>query len=135
MDSPMSRVPRRVSSCLVAGLALSLLALPATAARIYQWKDARGVTHYTDLPPPNQSHTTRAVGEKTAIPAKPAVNSDCSNARANLKLLQGTAPVGPDADRDGKPDSEYTAAQRAERVRFAAADVERLCSVAMDKRG
>ncbi|CAA9354836.1 MAG: hypothetical protein AVDCRST_MAG71-2976 [uncultured Lysobacter sp.] len=131
----MIRVPRRVSLCLLAGLALGLLALPATAGRVYQWKDARGVTHYTDLPPPNQSHTTRQVGQKSAAAAQPVVNADCSNARANLTILQGTAPVGPDMDRDGKPDSEYTAVQRAERAKFALADVERLCSAAMDKRG
>src|SRR5688572_26519019 len=76
LDPPMIRVPRRVSSCLVAGLAFGLLALPAMAARIYQWKDARGVTHYTDLPPPNQGHTTREVGQKSAAPTKPAVNAE-----------------------------------------------------------
>eukprot|EP01036_Dinobryon_divergens_P014582 gene14582-19714_t len=36
------------------GLAgLALLACASTAsAQMYKWKDAKGVTHYTDTPPP-----------------------------------------------------------------------------------
>ena len=35
----------------IAGL---LATLPALAAKVYQWKDAQGVTHYSDAPPPER---------------------------------------------------------------------------------
>jgi hypothetical protein len=38
---------------LVPILVLVLASATAQAAGIYQWKDAKGVTHYTDTPPPD----------------------------------------------------------------------------------
>ncbi|WP_189456921.1 DUF4124 domain-containing protein [Cognatilysobacter bugurensis] len=112
------------------GVALGLLvSLPVSAAKVYQWKDAQGVTHYTDLPPAGQ-HTTRTVGAKTATPAiaaKPAVNANCTNARGNLKVLEGNAPVGIDADKDGKPDSMMSPEQRAAQLQLAKAAIEVHC--------
>lgn len=119
-------MPRRAPLLPLCGVALGLLvSLPALAAKVYQWKDANGVTHYTDLPPAGQ-HTTRSVGTKPAAPAvaaKPVVNANCTNARSNLKVLEGDAPVGIDADKDGKPDSTMTAEQRAAQVQLAKAAI------------
>ena len=37
-------------------------ALPSDAQqRVYQWKDAKGVTHYTDMPPPQAHRRMRRV--------------------------------------------------------------------------
>lgn len=112
------------------GMALALLALPVAANQVYQWKDAKGVTHYSDSPPVNQPHKTRELSLKpastTAAP-KPVVNSDCSNARANLKLLQGTGPVSIDENKDGKPDRELTADERSKRTRLAESQIETYC--------
>jgi hypothetical protein len=117
---------RRAPLLPLCGVALGLLvSLPALAAKVYQWKDAQGVTHYTDLPPAGQ-HTARMVGVKSATPAvvaKPVVNANCTNARSNLKVLEGDAPVGIDADKDGKPDTMMTAEQRAAQVHLAKAAI------------
>lgn len=128
----MNRVPRRAPLArlpwIVVGL---LLALPASAAKVYQWKDAQGVTHYTDLPPPDQKHTTRSLSgrhETVAVaPAKPVASANCTNARSNLRVLQGDAPVGIDSDQDGKPDGVMSAEQRAAQVQLAQAAINVHC--------
>lgn len=111
-------------------LALALLPLAAHAGEVYTWKDARGVTHYSDSPPPGRKATTRPMNDRRPpAPAapKPVVNADCSNARSNLALLQGTAKVGVDENKDGKPDRELTAAERASRLKLAEAQIETYC--------
>ena len=137
--------------------AVSLLLLTATAhaQTVYTWKDAKGVTHYSDAPPPKsagkpQVKTVRAsapatMPAATATPAAgttvaataadakaatdvAAANARCSQARANLIALQGTAPVGLDADRDGKPDSTLSADDRAKQVASMQATIQRDCS-------
>ncbi len=48
---------------VLAGLCL-VLATPAFAAKVYQWKDAKGVTHYSDSPPPDQAIKGRNLADK-----------------------------------------------------------------------
>lgn len=117
----------------LAALLLSVAALPSLAADIYQWKDARGVTHYSDSPPVGQKHTTRTLAQRGPVAPAPvagpkiAANSDCSNAHANLTLLQGTGKVGVDDNKDGKIDRELTSAERAQRLKLALTQVETYC--------
>ena len=48
--------PRLRSARMFAGLALLVaVAAPAVAGELYQWKDANGVTHYSDSPPPGKA--------------------------------------------------------------------------------
>ena len=126
----MSR-PALRPAALPLGMAAALLlaiALPAGASKVYQWKDAKGVTHYTDFPPPGQTAKERHLDQRApATAAKPVVNADCSNARSNLAILKGSAPVGLDADRDGKHERELTPAERAERTVRAEAAVKTYC--------
>lgn len=115
---------------------LLVVALPAAAGEVYQWKDARGVTHYADSPPPNQAHKSRLItahgSATTTAAAKPAVvNSNCSNARSNLAILQGKGDVGMDDDHDGKPERTLTAPERANRVALAEAGIKTFCEVAL----
>lgn len=126
----MRRPSSFISSFLLLGLAI-VATLPAVAGEIYQWKDAKGVTHYSDSPPAGQKHQTRAVNARAAtvapVASKPVANADCSNARSNLELLKGGAKVGLDTDKDGKPDRELTAAERASRLKMAEAQMEIYC--------
>ncbi len=111
------------------------IALPAVATELYQWKDASGVTHYSDSPPPAgadyQNRTIRDSGAASAAPEvaeTPVQNSQCTTARGNLALLQGEGPVGIDTDDDGKPDTEFTAEQRTAQSRLAEAAIKVHCS-------
>ena len=120
----------RSTRCLLP-LALVLLSPALVAGEVYTWKDAKGVTHYADAPPPGGQATTRSISQRGATLAAPitkaVVNADCSNARSNLSLLQGTAKVGVDDDKDGKPDRELTAAERAKRLKLAESQIETYC--------
>ena len=69
------RFPTR--SCLLL-LAAGLCASATVAAtNVYQWKDAKGVTHSSDKPPPGQKYDTRRIDAsaqtvETAAPAAAA---------------------------------------------------------------
>ena len=134
MSCPNPRLVLRLLPWLVAGLLV--VVLPAAAGEVYQWKDAKGVTHYADSPPPNQSSKSRAINQQgsavVAATAKPvAVNADCSNARANLTVLQGKGEVGIDEDKDGKADRSLTTTERANRLLLAEAGIKTYCEVAL----
>ena len=128
----MSRKPSRLLTGLVAGLCLAAIT-PAFAAKVYQWKDAKGVTHYTDTPPPDQAIKGRNVRDDAGQPATPTatkppvVNANCSNARSNLAVLQGGNAVGIDEDKDGKPDRNLTDAERSNRTELAQAQIKTYC--------
>ena len=123
-----------------AGLALALvgtlaIALPAVSGELYQWKDANGVTHYSDAPPPAgadyKNRTISDRGSATIATDKvetPAETSQCTTARGNLALLQGEGPVGADSDNDGKPDAAFTAGERAAQTQLAEAAIKVHCS-------
>lgn len=76
--APSTHLPEsRMRRCLV--LALLVTACPLALAQAYKWKDAQGVTHYADTPPPNNaryekvktSGTVEAPAPAPAAPAKP----------------------------------------------------------------
>lgn len=110
----------------------------AAAGELYQWKDAQGVTHYADAPPPDRAYTNRVIRERgnadTAAP-EAAETAQCMTARLNLEHLQGSAPVGFDANGDGKPDSSFSAEERAAQVGKATAAVRAHCSPAPAQAG
>ena len=120
---------------LVALLATGLLAMPAAAQELYQWKDANGVTHYSDTPPPTGSdHSVRYITQSGATPrtveepaAAPDGSGACETARSNLDLLRSDGPVGEDTDGDGVPDSELTDAQREAQLQLAEASIRVHC--------
>ena len=112
------------------GVALLTVLLPATAGELYQWKDAKGVTHYSDAPPPGRSgYQTRTIRDsRVPVAAKPAESAQCMTARMNLEHLRGNQPVGFDANGDGKPDSTLTAEERTEQTRKAEETLQRACA-------
>lgn len=149
----MFPAPRPRWTCLT--VSLFLLVATAHAQTVYTWKDAKGVTHYSDAPPPKGIGKPQVKTMRASVPAKTpaatatpaagttvaataavakaandaaAANARCSQARANLIALQGTAPVGLDADRDGKPDSTLGADDRARQVASMQAVIQRDCS-------
>ncbi|WP_374383702.1 DUF4124 domain-containing protein [Thermomonas sp.] len=117
---------------LVAVLVLSLASATALAEqqRVYQWKDANGVTHYTDTLPP-QTHKSRDIDDRgtpaEAPKAKVEESRQCLDARANLQRLQGGQAVGIDTDGDGKADRNLTADERASQVELNHAAVKAYC--------
>ena len=117
---------------LVPILVLVLASATAQAAGIYQWKDARGVTHYTDTPPPDSQYRQRNIyhPESDAQPAAskgPAENPACATARNNIALLGSKQNVQVDSDGDGKPDKALDDQGRANQLALAQATLATSC--------
>lgn len=117
---------------LAVGLPLLAWTLTASANEVYKWKDAKGVTHYGDVPPAGAKAVRSTLKVKTptpvATPVAVAENPQCQAARGNLAVLQGKGPVGMDHDRDGKPDTTMDATERAKQTKLAEAGVEAYCA-------
>ncbi len=117
---------------LVPILVLVLASATAQAAGIYQWKDAKGVTHYTDTPPPDSGYRQRNIyhpdSDPPATAAKPAENPACATARKNIALLNSKQNVQLDSDGDGKPDKALSDNDRANQLALAQATLSTSCA-------
>lgn len=121
-------------SIACAALVLAASAAGASASEIYQWTDARGVTHYSETPPPaGTPYQTRQITDTGAstravapAPAQPAVvNPQCSTARSNIEVLLGEGPVQQD-DGDGNA-RELSADERTNQLELARAAARAYC--------
>lgn len=74
MPCSNARPSLRMLPWLAAGLLAA--ALPAAAGKIYQWQDAKGITHYADSPPPDHAHKSRAIQQQQS----PAMSMACESA-------------------------------------------------------
>jgi hypothetical protein len=116
-------------------LAASLLAASAAyGAEVYQWKDANGVTHYSQTPPPKGSYQQRQItstgastAQQAAQAAAPVENPQCAAARANVTALSGTRAVH-EAGEDGQPGRALNDAERASQLELANAAVKAYCA-------
>lgn len=144
-------MPRSLRPSLACtAMTLLLAASPLLAQTVYTWKDAKGVTHYSDAPPPKGKYSDRRIEAAPPTPATPVADTTvpaaeaatrkaaapmaddavCAQARLNLARLQGDAPVGPDADGDGKPDSTLSAEDRVKQREIAQAAITAKCPAA-----
>lgn len=120
-------------------LLLLSTAATASAANLYKWKDANGVTQYSERPPAGKQYETRRItasGTSTAEPAAVAESAEseqCLGARRNLELLNGSAPVMQDTNGDGKPDAALDDAQRGAQKQLAEAAAAAYCKPAPKK--
>jgi len=125
------RALQSILGTMTLGFAILLLATPASAGTVYQWKDAKGVTHYSDSPPPAQQGVqNRHLKDEpapAAAAARAAEDPNCATARGNLVRLKGSQPVGLDANGDGKPDSEMSAEERAQQVQRTEQMLKNVC--------
>lgn len=138
------------SALCVLPLLLAGVAGQAAADDVYQWKDANGVTHYSQTPPKDAKYVQRVITHSGAsrtqaaaeatTPAptgptpRPAVakagaeSAQCKTARANVTALQGKTDVTVDTNGDGKPDKVLDAAGRASQLQLAQAGVAAYCN-------
>ncbi|MEO6154991.1 MAG: DUF4124 domain-containing protein [Thermomonas sp.] len=120
-------------------LATCLLAIVAAGAQaqshdVYKWKDAKGVTHYSDMPPPSGKYGSVEANASARVAAPEhaeVVDPRCTTARTNIdRLKSGDANIGLDADHDGKADAPLPEAQRADQLRLAEASARNFCQPA-----
>lgn len=120
----------------VFGALLALAAAPAlaqqTASDVFQWKDANGVTHYSQTPPAKGSYQQRqitAAGASAAQAAAPQAaeeSPNCTTARGNVAALSDGRPVH-EAGEDGQPGRALNDAERASQLELARAAVKAYC--------
>lgn len=115
---------------------LLVAASMASAGDLYQWKDAKGVSHFSDAPPPQGTYHSRTMHDGGGVAVAPAANqplakvsasANCTTAQANLDHLRTAGPVGLDADGDGKPDTTMTDEQRAQQLILAQHNITLYC--------
>ncbi len=106
--------------------ALALGAAPAVfAGEVYQWKDANGVTHYSQTPPPQGKFQARSIYQRQpaapgqTVAAAPTESPQCTTARKNIELLMSGAKLQMDSDGDGKPDRDLTDSDRDKQLQIA----------------
>ncbi len=104
----------------------------AQTGGVYKWKDARGVTHYSDMPPPAGRYGSVQANAAARVTTPAKVDPRCATARSNIERLNsGKADIGLDANGDGKPDSPLPPAMRTDQLRMAEAAVRNFCLPAM----
>jgi len=115
---------------------LLLASASAQAGTVYKWKDANGVTQYSEKPPAGQAFEARKVQNPApatrpaAAAAAPAESNECTTARGNLTLLNGQGVVMQDTNGDGKADTALTDPQRAAQKTLAEAAIQAYCKPA-----
>lgn len=102
------------------------------AGKVYQWKDDKGVTHFSDSPPPALKYQDRRIDNRgEPIPevaaGKTVENPQCTIAKGNLAVLSGKSAVQQDTDGDGKPDKTLGEDDRANQHGLAEAAVKAYC--------
>ena len=124
----------------VAAVAVALLASGvASAGDVYQWKDAKGVTHYSDAPPPKGQYQARDVRHRddeapvATTVAAPVTDKNCALAKTNLDRLKTGGDIGLDANGDGKPDAPLSDAERTKQMELAEANIRTYCKQAPAK--
>lgn len=126
---------RRSILCTTLALAVAAVACAAGASEVYQWKDADGVTHYSESPPPSGEYQQRQItasGASTSRstseqpPAAESENPQCATARSNIEALRGDGPVQQD-DGNGNV-RELGADERANQLELAQAAMRAYCN-------
>jgi Domain of unknown function (DUF4124) len=116
------------------GLSLLLAAGAVSAGELYQWKDASGVTHYSQTPPASGRYSERTESGRgnarpiEAVAAKPAESPQCTTSRANIALLESKNPVQQDVDGDGKADKTLDDSERISQLELARALLKANCA-------
>ena len=83
---------RRWPLVLLCLLALPVLAEAAGNARVYTWKDANGVTHFSDSPPPASVKSARQITVRGDTPV--AAGQEAAAGEAAAPPAEGTSPPG-----------------------------------------
>jgi hypothetical protein len=116
---------RALRSALTASVLTLCLAPAAFAGEVYQWKDANGVTHYSQTPPSQGKYETRSIYHRAPVAdgqtaqASPSESPQCTTARRNIDLLQSGKRLQVDSDGDGKADRDLSDSDRDKQLQIA----------------
>jgi len=127
----MNAATRTLLASCIALVGLAAIA-PASAQAVYSWKDDKGVTHYSDAPPPKGAVTKREVKAPTPTTAAPVTAkvepADAKAAKAKAEEQAAAA----------KANADQLAAARAANCKTAQGNLAMLSSatpVGVDNNG
>ncbi|MFN3843505.1 MAG: DUF4124 domain-containing protein [Rehaibacterium terrae] len=128
----------RVVPCALLAVLFTLPASGPAAERVFKWTDERGVTHYSDSPPPGvryqdvhirQRDSGRGGADTAGTADAPEATlraENCQRARQNLEILQRSPRVSMDLNGDGQAEP-LDATERAHQIELAAEQLRRFC--------
>jgi hypothetical protein len=121
--------------CVILASSLFSLAALTQAGELYQWKDAKGVSHYSDAPPPKGQYQARNIqvrdGQKPPVvdtKVTTTASANCTLAKTNLERLKAGGNIGLDANGDGKPDAPLNAEEHARQTQLAETNIRKFCT-------
>ena len=122
---------------LILPLSLALLLGDAQAQQrstVYQWKDAKGVTQYSETPPAKGQAAVRRITARDGVSQQidettpPAASPNCLTARKNLEILSSDKPVTRAAEEGMDAPAVLTDEQRAAERSLAEAAIKAYCT-------
>jgi len=126
---------RRSTISTLIGLSALLAASTVIAGDLYQWKDANGVTHYSQTPPAKGTYTehaesgrSRGGSEPVQVATASSESPQCATARTNIAMLESKDMVQMDSDGDGKPDKTLSDSERSNQLELARASLKVNCN-------
>ena len=84
-------------SCLL--LLAAGLCTSASATNVYQWKDAKGVLHSSDKPPPGQKYVTRRIDPRGQTVDTAPVEKAAPKPRRRARPVAAEAAAEPAAEK------------------------------------
>src|SRR6185312_15455080 len=83
---------RNFAAAAAIGLSLACIAGFASAQQIYKWKDANGVTHFSQTPPASGAHYTRMhLTSEPDVSSNPPQAAETDNSEPGTSAPQKTA--------------------------------------------
>ena len=111
---------------------IALVALaPGFAQAVYQWKDAKGVTHYSDTPPKDANRAVRTV----EVPPPPPVPPSAAKSRPASAATVARAPAAPAVDPVVAQREAATRAGQCKQAQDNLAILQANAAVAVDEAG
>ena len=113
---------RSFTAAAAIGLSLACITGFASAQQIYKWKDANGVTHFSQTPPPSSGthYTKMHLASEPDVSSNPPSAAETSNTEPATSAPQQSAPAS-----STQPD---TASNRAELCKQLSSNISLLQS-------
>jgi len=114
-------------------LVLALIVAVPAAAQVYQWRDAEGRLHYSDVPPPQGEAITVRPARKATAPAEPAGTPAAEGAKPAAEAAKPKTLADKELEFRQRRAAAAEAQAKAEQERALAAERQRACEQARNQ--
>src|SRR5688500_15925756 len=92
-------MPASLRIVLGAGCIVAAMVAPVSAQSVSSWKDAKGITHYSDSPPPDSAKKNVRTVDVPPAPPAPAASKPAPAAAATVARAPGPPVPDPAAEK------------------------------------